>query len=953
MVKKERKFVFITLAFSSLCSLFAADASYTMTPMKDIYHKGWIDLNKNGKKDIYEDQSKSVEERVADLLSRMNVNEKTCQMATLYGYKRVLKDAVPNEGWKNKIWKDGIGAIDEHLNGFLQWGRQPLKSEFTWPASSHTRAMNEVQKWFIEETRLGIPADFTNEGIRGVEAYKATNFPTQLAIGQTWNRALVRKIGEITATEGRLMGYTNIYSPILDVGRDQRWGRYEEVYSESPYMVAQLGIEMAKGLQKDMKVASTAKHYCLYSNNKGAREGFSRVDPQFSPREGENIHMYPFKEVIQQAGILGVMSSYNDYDGVPVQGSHYYLTKRLRDDFGFKGYVVSDSDAVIYMYNKHRTAPDYKDAVRQSVIAGLNVRCTFRSPDSYIKPLRELIAEKQIPMEQIDRMVADVLSVKFKLGLFDQPYVKNLAEADKVVNSVTNNKIALQASRESLVLLKNKNNTLPLKREDVKSIAVIGPNADDAKYALTHYGPLAVDVKTVLDGLNDKATNNFKVNYAKGCNIVDKYWPKSELIDMPLTTEEQKMIDEAVATANKSDVVVAVVGGNGRTCGENKSRTSLKLPGRQLQLLKELKKTNKPMIVVVISGRPLAINWTNANADAIIQAFYPGSHGGTAVADVIFGDYNPGGKLSVTVPKTVGQIPLNFPCKPSSQVAAGAAENAGALYPFGYGLSFTKFKYSNLKISPKVITKNDNVTISFDVTNTGKYDGDEIVQLYTRDVVSSVTTYEQNLRGFERLKLKKGEIKNVSFTIRPKDLQLLNEDMKWVVEPGQFNIMIGASSADIKLKGNFTVVENSVQLANLKGKDLNTTSILDKMKYVRATNNSEALPNAFDNDQKTCWSTSFLNDEIVLTMNQNIKTDSVSIHWGGNDKYEFEIKANAGGGQWVTVYKGTTKKGPKKMQTYRFKPDGIAELKIIVGGDKNIDKFKIIEIQSPAWKGND
>ena len=812
--------------------------------------------------------------------------------------------------------------------------------------------MNEVQKWFIEETRLGIPADFTNEGIRGVEAYKATNFPTQLAIGQTWNRALVRKIGEITATEGRLMGYTNIYAPILDVGRDQRWGRYEEVYSESPYLVAQLGTEMAKGLQTDFKVASTAKHYCLYSNNKGAREGFSRVDPQFSPREGENIHMYPFKEVIKNAGILGVMSSYNDYDGEPIQGSYHYLTERLRNDFGFKGYVVSDSDAVIYMYNKHRTARDYKDAVKQSVLAGMNVRCTFRSPDSFILPLRELIADKQIPMTQIDRLVTDILRVKFKVGLFNQPYVKDLKKADRVVNSKENNKVALQVSRESLVLLKNKKQLLPFNKKNIKRIAVIGPNADDAKYALTHYGPLAVEVKTVLKGIQEKVGDQIEVNYEQGCDLVDKNWPRSELIPQALTQQEKEKINKAVALAEKSDVVVVVVGGNGRTCGENKSRTSLQLPGHQLKLLQALHKTNKPIVAVVISGRPLAINWTNANIPVIIQAFYPGSQGGAAIADVIFGDYNPGGKLSVTVPKTVGQIPLNFPCKPASQVSAGSAANSRPLYHFGYGLSFTKFKYSNIKISPKVITNKQNVTVTFDVKNTGKYDGDEIVQLYTRDVFSSITTYEQNLRGFERVKLKKGETKTVSFTIRPQDIQLLNKDWKWVVEPGRFNVMIGASSVDIRLKSSFNVVDDNVDLGKLKAAKSSAQRLREKMKFVKVTSNSQKMKNAFDNNEKTFWSTSSLDDEIILSLDQNIKTDSISILWKGNAQYKFEIKANAGGGQWGTVYKGQSKKGSKKLETYRFKADGISELKIIVKGNDKNKKSEIIEIKTKAFKGN-
>lgn len=386
----------------------------------------------------------------------MTLEEKTCQMVTLYGYKRVLKDDLPTSEWKNQLWKDGIGAIDEHLNGFQQWGLPPSDNEYVWPASKHAWALNEVQRFFIEETRLGIPTDFTNEGIRGVESYKATNFPTQLGLGHTWNRQLIHQVGLITGREARMLGYTNVYAPILDVGRDQRWGRYEEVYGESPYLVAELGIEMVRGMQHNHQVAATGKHFIAYSNNKGAREGMARVDPQMSPREVEMLHAYPFKRVIREAGLLGVMSSYNDYDGFPIQSSYYWLTTRLRGEMGFRGYVVSDSDAVEYLYTKHGTAKDMKEAVRQSVEAGLNVRCTFRSPDSYVLPLRELVKEGGLSEEVINDRVRDILRVKFLVGLFDTPYQTDLKGADEEVEKKENEEVALQASRESIVLLKMK-----------------------------------------------------------------------------------------------------------------------------------------------------------------------------------------------------------------------------------------------------------------------------------------------------------------------------------------------------------------------------------------------------------------------------------------------------------------------------------------------------------------
>lgn len=901
---------------------------------KEIYHKGWIDFNKNGVKDVYEDPSAPLDSRIEDLLNQMTMEEKTCQMVTLYGYKRVLKDDLPTPEWKTSLWKDGIGAIDEHLNGFQQWGLPPSDNPNVWPASRHAWALNEVQRFFVEETRLGIPVDFTNEGIRGVESYRATNFPTQLGIGHTWNRNLVRRIGEITGYEARMLGYTNVYAPILDVGRDQRWGRYEEVYGESPYLVAELGIEMVKGMQKDYQVAATAKHFVAYSNNKGAREGMARVDPQMSPREVEMIHVYPFKRVIQETGLLGVMSSYNDYDGIPVQGSYYWLTERLRGEMGFRGYVVSDSDAVEYLYTKHGTAKDMKEAVRQSVEAGLNVRCTFRSPESFVEPLRELVKEGGISEETINNRVRDILRVKFLIGLFDSPYQMQLAEADKVVENPEHEAVALQASRESIVLLKNDNKTLPLDIDKVKTISVCGPNADEEGYALTHYGPLAVDVTTVLEGIKEKVAGKAEVLYTKGCDLVDANWPESEIIDYPLTSDEKKEIDIAVENALKSDVAVVVLGGGQRTCGENKSRTSLELPGRQLQLLQAVQATGKPVILVLINGRPLSVNWADKFVPAILEAWYPGSKGGIAIADVLFGDYNPDGKLTVTFPKTVGQIPFNFPAKPASQVDGGKNPGPdgnmsrinGALYPFGYGLSYTTFEYSDIQISPKVITPNEAATVTLKVTNTGDMAGDEVVQLYTRDVLSSVTTYEKNLAGFERVHLQPGETKEVKFTIDRKHLELLDADMKWVVEPGEFVVMAGASSEDIRQTAVLNVEDYHTRNARLEAEK--------PEKPVSASTNQEDVMKVLDGDNTTYWQGN-KGDYLTFALKGNPKVDEVSITFvrENNLPSTFEIQLSGGGGQFLTVYSGTVTEYGKPI-TYTFKGTTASDLRILLSDDR-------------------
>ena len=925
-----------------LCAQKPAKTPATYKPVKsEMYRKGWIDFNKNGVKDVYEDPSAPLEARIENLLQQMTLDEKTCQMVTLYGYKRVLKDDLPTPEWKELLWKDGIGAIDEHLNGFQQWGLPPSDNAYVWPASRHAWALNEVQRFFVEDTRLGIPVDFTNEGIRGVESYRATNFPTQLGLGHTWNRELIRQVGLITGREARMLGYTNVYAPILDVGRDQRWGRYEEVYGESPYLVAELGIEMVRGLQHNHQVAATGKHFAAYSNNKGAREGMARVDPQMSPREVENIHIYPFKRVIREAGMLGVMSSYNDYDGIPVQGSYYWLTTRLRGEMGFRGYVVSDSDAVEYLYTKHGTAKDMKEAVRQSVEAGLNVRCTFRSPDSFVLPLRELVKEGGLSEEVINDRVRDILRVKFLIGLFDAPYQTDLAGADREVEKEENEAIALQASHESVVLLKNADELLPLDINSTKKIAVCGPNANEEGYALTHYGPLAVEVTTVLEGIQEKTKSKAEVLYTKGCDLVDAHWPESEIIDYPLTDDEQAEIDKAVENARQADVAIVVLGGGQRTCGENKSRTSLDLPGRQLQLLQAIQATGKPVVLILINGRPLSINWADKFVPAILEAWYPGSKGGTALADILFGDYNPGGKLTVTFPKTVGQIPFNFPCKPSSQIDGGKNPGPtgnmsrinGALYPFGYGLSYTTFEYSDLDITPRVITPNESATVRLKVTNTGKRAGDEVVQLYIRDVLSSITTYEKNLAGFQRIHLEPGEAQELSFTIDRKHLELLDADMKWVVEPGDFVLMAGASSEDIRLNGTLTVEDYQTRAKAIEAQK--------PAKRVSASTNPEDAENVLDEKINTAWQGN-KGDYITFALKNGAKVDKVAIAFtrDNNLPATFEIQLSGGGGQFLTVYSGTVSEYGKLI-SYPFKGTTASDLRIVL----NDDRVSIAEVK--------
>jgi len=784
---------------------------FTFAQQKNIYHKGWIDFNKNGKMDVFEDASQPIEKRIADLLSQMTVEEKTCQLATLYGYKRVLKEEMPADSWKNEVWKDGIANIDEELNN-LTSHTDAASTQYSYPYSKHAAAINTIQRWFVEETRMGVPVDFTNEGIHGLNHDRATSLPAPIGIGSTWDKALVRQAGDVVGREAKALGYTNIYTPILDVARDQRWGRVVETYGENPYLIAELGKQMCLGVQ-EQGVASTLKHFAVYSVPKGGRDGSDRTDPHVAPRELYELYLYPFRRVIQEAHAMGVMSSYNDWNGEPVTGSYFFLTELLRQKFGFTGYVVSDSEAVEYLFSKHHVADSKEDAVRQAIEAGLNVRTNFTMPQTYIMPMRDLVKEGKVSMKLLDSRVADVLRVKFELGLFDHPYVEDTKAADKIVHNDQATAMGLQMNRESMVLLKNDKNLLPLNKSAVKNILVTGPLAAAKSYATSRYGPSHNPTTSVLEGIANYMGSGAKVSYTKGCDVIDANWPESEIIETPLTAQEQAGIDSAVNLAKQSDVVIAVVGESENEVGESLSRSGLNLPGRQLKLIQALQATGKPVVMVMINGQPLTINWENKYVPAILEAWFPGPESGRVVAETLFGDNNPGGKLSITFPKTVGQIEFNFPFKPGSQDNQsgkngwGKTYVNGPLYPFGYGLSYTSFDYSNLQVTPREEHQQGDIHVTVDVTNTGQRKGDDVVELYLKQEVSDVTVYEYDLRGFERVSLNPGEKKTVEFTLHPDDLAILDKNMNWTVEPGKFQVMIGASSDDIKLKQEFEVVK--------------------------------------------------------------------------------------------------------------------------------------------------
>lgn len=806
-----------TLVLSAQTKLPSID---TFPQKKDIYKKGWIDFNKNGKKDIYEDPTQDVEKRLDDLISQMTLEEKAGQLVTYYGFNKVLEDSVPTLAWKQTALHNGVANIDEHLNGEI------------YDLKRLVACMHETQRFFVEYTRLGIPVDFSNEGIRGLCAPKATSFPSMNGLGCTWDKELAYLQGEIEGKEARVLGYTNVYAPILDVARDQRWGRWEGSIGEDPYLVARLGVEMAKGIQSQ-KVVSTPKHYVGYGDCKAARQWDARTDPHVTPSEMYYIHEYPFRKVFQEAGALRVMCAYNDYDGVPMSGNYHYLTEILRQEMGFKGYVVSDSYAIGRLAGVHKVAADEKESCIQALKAGLNVCTEFNKPDDYTRYIKELVEEGKLPMKRIDELVRQVLYVKFWIGLFDQPYIGSGKDAHTIVSSALHQATALRASRECLVLLKNEKQMLPL-ADQYKRIAVIGPNANSKGYVPTHYGPRGFDnFISVYEGLKKvyAKDKNISITYSKGIDLVNKGWPENELIRDTLTTEEQRSIAEAVRISQESDVIVAVLGDGSSTSGESRTRSSLDLPGHQEELLQALIKTGKPVVLVLIWGRPTSINFGNKYCPAVLAAGYPGAQGGLAIAEALKGDYTPGGKLNGTWPKTVGQLPMNIPTKPNANMEEmhyHTVANKGLLYCFGHGLSYTQFKYEDLHID-SIYTNTGCVQVSCKITNTGRYEGDEVVQLYVNDVISSTTTYEKSLRGFERIHLKPGESRTVHFSLVPDDLILINANHERVVEPGEFKVMIGSSYEDIRLTGSFyyrSTQTNPTHRTNKKEKIMNDTEFV-------------------------------------------------------------------------------------------------------------------------------
>ncbi len=749
----------------------------------------------------YKNANLPIDERVKDLLSRMTLEEKAAQMMCLWMEKPNDNTGIPKEQLPFGGKFSPELAKQKMPLGIGQFARQ---RELLTPQESAEYA-NAVQKWVLENTRLGIPVIFHDEILHGNMSSGSTVFPTPLALSASWDTDLITRVFTVAAKHSRLRGTHHVLGPNMDLAREARWGRTEETYGEDPYLTSRMIVALVKAIQGnanydtkklgEFSVIATGKHFAGH----GQPENGTNIGPlNISERLLRETHFVPFEAAVKEANLMSIMPAYHEIDGVPVHANKWMLDTLLRKEWGFKGTVVSDYYAMTELIARHKVAADPADAAKQSLEAGLDVEL----PEPGVnKTLVEQIKAGKIPLNLIDQAVSRILYQKFQLGLFENPYV-NAETAAQNIDTASDRALAAEAARRSIVLLKNQNNILPLDRTKLKSVAVIGPNAEKAHLG-GYTDPRPPRTVSVLDGIKNKLGNAVKVNYAKGVLITkeDGNW-FGDTATLNDAASDQKLIDEAVSVAKNSDAAILVIGGNEDTnkeaWAENHlgDRDSLELVGRQNELVRAVLATGKPTVVFMINSGPLAINYVAENVPAILEGFYLGEETGTAAADVIFGDYNPGGKLTVSFPRTVGQLPIYYNYKPSAR-RGYTLSTTSPLFPFGFGLSYTTFKYSNLKITKPKIGANESTTVTVDITNTGKVRGDEVAQMYLRDEVSSVTRPLKELKDFARISLNAGETKTVTFTITPEKLQFYNREMQRVVEPGKFQIMVGGNSVDL------------------------------------------------------------------------------------------------------------------------------------------------------------
>jgi beta-glucosidase len=751
---------------------------------------------------VYKNPAVPAARRVKDLLSRMMLEEKAAQMMCVWQEKTAkLLDAAGNFDLKkakaafNK--GHGLGQVGRPSDA----GSVPSDAGVGKNARETAELANAIQKFFIEHSRLGIPVMFHEECLHGHAAIGATSFSQPIGLGATFNPDLVEKLFTMTAEEARVRGTHQALTPVVDVARDARWGRVEETYGEDPFLNTQLGIAAVRGFQGDAsfkdkkRVIATLKHFAAHGQ---PESGQNCAPVNVSERVLRETFLQPFKDAIQKGGAISVMASYNEIDGVPSHASAWLLRDVLRKEWGFKGFVVSDYYAIWELHHRpdthgHFVAKDKKEACELAVKAGVNIE--FPEPDCYLH-LVELVRKKVLKESQLDELVAPMLFWKFKMGLFDDPYV-DPNEAARVVGCDANRRLALQAAHETITLLKNENHLAPLAPAKLKTIAVIGPNAH--RSLLGGYSGVPKHNVTVLDGIKAKVGDRVKVLHSEGCKItVGGSWNQDDVTPGD-PAEDRKQIAEAVEIAKQADVIVLAIGGNEQTSREAWNlkhmgdRTDLDLIGRQNELVQAMLATGKPVIVFLFNGRPLAINYVAENVPVIFECWYLGQETGHAVADVLFGDFNPGGKLPISFPRSAGHLPVFYNYKPSARRGYLFAD-VSPLFPFGFGLSYTSFEIKNVRLLKKKIKRTESTRVTADVTNTGKRAGTETVQLYIRDLVSSVTRPVKELKGFQKVLLQPSETKTVMLEIKPDSLAFYDVKMKYVVEPGEFEILVGSSS---------------------------------------------------------------------------------------------------------------------------------------------------------------
>ena len=747
----------------------------------------------------YKQAGRPVDERVADLLARMTLEEKAAQMLCVWRTKaQLLLDG--NGNFDLETARQNFG----HGNGVGQVGR-PSDAGGGKNARDMAVLTNAIQKFFIEESRLGIPVIYHEECLHGHAAIDATSFPQPIGLGATFDAELVRRIFALTAEEARSRGTHQALTPVVDVARDPRWGRVEETYGEDPYLVAEMGTAAVRGFQGDATFAdkkhviATLKHFAAHGQ---PESGTNSAPVNVSERVLRETFLYTFKQAIEQGGAMSVMASYNEIDGVPSHANRWLLRDVLRGEWNFKGYVVSDYFAIREMADRpglfgHHVARDANEATALAIKAGVNIE--LPDPDCY-PSIVELVRSGVVQESQLDELVRPMLAAKFRLRLFDDPYV-DPERAAQFVGSEENRKLALEAAVKTIALLKHDGKTAPLSVDKFKTIAVIGPNGN--RVLLGGYSNKPKQFVTVLDGIRQHVGGRAQVLYSEGCKITEDAPASQHNIKPSDPADDRRKIAEAVKVAAQADVVILAVGGNEHEAREAYNlermgdRPSLRMVGRQDELVDAIAATGKPIVALVFGGRPLVIDNLCEKSSSVFQCWYLGQETGRAVASVLFGDVSPGGKLPITIPRSAGHLPAYYNYKPSAR-RGYLFDDISPLFPFGFGLSYTKFEFGQPRLKDATIAIDGSTRVEVDVKNIGDRPGDEVVQLYIRDEFSSVTRPIKELKGFHRVALQPGESKTVTLEITPDRLAFWNIDMMHVVEPGEFKIMVGPNSVDLQ-----------------------------------------------------------------------------------------------------------------------------------------------------------